>query len=84
MPRYPRIRDLREDADLFQKNLAEMLRCSQQTYSDYECGKTDVPTEVLIALADFYDTTTDFILGRTNERDLVSDRKKRKNTGKRK
>lgn len=70
MSYYPRIRDLREDADLYQKNLASLLHCSQQTYSDYECGKTDIPTEVLIFLADFYDTTTDYILGRTNDRDI--------------
>ncbi|MBE5803659.1 MAG: helix-turn-helix transcriptional regulator [Clostridiales bacterium] len=65
MPHYPRIRDLREDRDLLQKDLAKLLHCSQQTYSDYECGKVDIPTEALIALADFYQTTTDYILGRT-------------------
>ena len=68
MLRYQRIRDLREDADLYQKELAKYLNCSQQTYSDYECGKVDIPTEVLIALADYYDTTTDYYLGRTNRR----------------
>ena len=68
MKLYRRIRDLREDADLYQKQIAAILNCSQQTYSDYECGKTDVPTEVLIKLADYYDTTTDYILGRTNDR----------------
>ena len=61
--RYQRIRDLREDADLYQKQLAQMLNCSQQTYSDYECGKVDIPTEVLIRLADFYGTTTDYSTG---------------------
>ena len=64
--KYQRIRDLREDADLKQKQLAELLHCSQQTYSDYECGKLDIPTDVLIKLADFYDTTTDYILGRSD------------------
>ena len=68
MPKYQRIRDLREDADLYQKDLAKLLNCSQQTYSDYECGKVDIPTEVLIHLADYYGTTTDYILGRTNNR----------------
>ncbi len=68
MKRYPRIRDLREDADLYQKDVARLLNCSQQTYSDYECGKVDIPTEVLLTLADYYDTTTDYILGRTNQR----------------
>lgn len=66
---YPRIRDLREDADLYQKDLVKILNCSQQTYSDYERGKLDIPTEVLLALADYYNTTTDYILGRTNRRD---------------
>lgn len=69
MPCYPRIRDLREDSDLYQKDLAKLLRCSQQTYSDYECGKVDIPTEVLLRLADYYHTTTDYILGRTNRRE---------------
>lgn len=64
--RYPRIRDLREDADLYQKHLAEILHCSQRIYSNYERGDVDIPTDVLIRLADFYDTTTDYILGRTN------------------
>jgi len=68
MRKYQRIRDLREDADLYQRDLAKLLNCSQQTYSDYECGKVDIPTEVLILLADYYDTTTDYILGRTNDR----------------
>lgn len=66
---YPRIRDLREDADLYQKDLVKILNCSQQTYSDYERGKLDIPTEVLLLLADYYNTTTDYILGRTNRRD---------------
>lgn len=67
MPRYPRIRDLREDSDLKQKDLSAMLHCSQQTYSDYELGKTDIPTEILIRLADFYDTSIDYLLGRTDD-----------------
>lgn len=66
---YPRIRDLRENADLYQKDLVKILNCSQQTYSDYERGKLDIPTEVLLLLADYYNTTTDYILGRTNRRD---------------
>ena len=66
--RYERIKDLREDADLRQKDLAKLLNCSQQTYSDYEHGKVDIPTEVLIALADYYGTSVDYILGRTNVR----------------
>lgn len=66
--KYQRIRDLREDADLYQRELASMLCCSQRIYSNYERGDVDIPTSVLIKLADFYDTTTDYILGRTNYR----------------
>ena len=67
--KYQRIRDLREDADMYQKELAELLHCSQQTYSDYECGKLDIPTDVRIRLAEIYDTTTDYILGLTAHRE---------------
>ena len=67
--RYQRIRDLREDADMVQKELAKLLHCSQQTYSDYECGKLDIPTDVLSKLAEIYDTTTDYILGLTVHRE---------------
>lgn len=67
MPHYPRIRNMREDADLKQKTLSSLLYCSQQTYSDYEHGKTDIPTEVLIKLADFYHTSTDYLLGRIDD-----------------
>ena len=63
---YRRIRDLREDADLFQKDIAEYLQCTQVCYSQYELGKRDIPTDVLIKLADFYNTSTDYLLGRTN------------------
>ena len=62
---YERIRNLREDRDLKQSDLAEMLNCTQVCYSNYETGKRDVPTEVLIRLADFYGTSTDYLLGRT-------------------
>ena len=51
---YRRIRDLREDSDLFQKDLAEYLQCSQVCYSHYEMGKRDIPTDVLIKLANYY------------------------------
>ena len=65
---YRRIRDLREDSDLRQKDLAEYLRCSQVCYSHYEMGKRDIPTDVLIRLADYYRTSTDYLLGRTDLR----------------
>ena len=60
---YKRIRDLREDADLTQKEMAKILNCSQQVYSNYELGQRDIPTVVLISLAKFHKTTTDYILG---------------------
>lgn len=66
---YRRIRELREDSDRKQRELAQALCCSQQTYSDYECGKVDIPTSVLIALADYYATTTDYLLGLTQRRE---------------
>ncbi len=65
---YRRIRDLREDRDLYQKDLAAYLQCTQVCYSHYEMGKRDIPTDVLIKLADFYQTGTDYLLGRTDER----------------
>lgn len=65
---YTRIRDLREDKDLTQKQLAEILGMSQTGYSKYETGENDIPTHILIKLADFYGTTTDYILGRTTEK----------------
>ncbi|MBE7021265.1 MAG: helix-turn-helix transcriptional regulator [Ruminococcaceae bacterium] len=64
---YKRIRELREDNDLLQKHLAEYLHCSQVAYSRYELGTRDIPTEVLILLAKFYDTSVDYLLGLTNE-----------------
>jgi len=63
---YCRIKELREDRDLRQADLAKYLNCSQVAYSHYELGKRDIPTEVLIALAEFYHTSTDYILGRTD------------------
>lgn len=65
---YPRIRDLREDLDLNQKDLADYLHCSQACYSYYESGNRDIPTEILSKLADYYHTSTDYLLGRTDER----------------
>lgn len=65
---YRRIRDLREDSDLTQKQMAEILNCSQQVYSNYELGQRDIPTAILIALAKYHETTTDYILGLTNKK----------------
>lgn len=63
---FQRIRDLREDNDLKQTQIAKVLNCSQQVYSNYELGQRDIPTSILITLADYYDVSTDYILGRTN------------------
>lgn len=63
---YKRIRDLREDRDLNQTQIAEMLGMSQTGYSKYETGENDIPTTVLIKLAKFYKTSTDYILGLTD------------------
>ena len=71
---YVRIRELREDHDLRQEDVAKMLNMSQTGYSKYETGENDVPTSVLIALADFYHVTTDYLLGRTNSSKPYSDR----------
>ena len=65
---YRRIRDLRVDRDLLQKDLAEYLQCTQVCYSHYEIGKRDIPTDVLIKLADFYGTSIDYLLSRTDEK----------------
>ncbi len=65
---YKRIRDLREDNDLTQKQVAEILHCSQQVYSNYELGQRDIPTAILIALAQYYKTSTDYILGLTDKK----------------
>lgn len=61
-----RLRDLREDKDLKQKDIASVLCISQTSYSKYETGKRDMPMSFIERLADFYDTSTDYILGRTD------------------
>ena len=63
---YSRVRDLREDQDLTQRELATHLCCSQQVYSNYELGQRDIPTDILIKLSKFYGVSTDYILGLTN------------------
>lgn len=64
---YPRIRELREDHDLTQRQVAEILHMPQPQYFRYEQGYRDIPTDILIALADLYQTSTDYILGRTSK-----------------
>lgn len=65
---YERIRNLREDKDLTQKQIGELLHMSQTGYNQYEIGKNDIPTKVLIELAKFYETSTDYLLELTNEK----------------
>lgn len=64
---YPRIRDLREDHDLSQQEVANYLQMKQPQYSRYERGLRDIPTDILIQLAKLYQTSTDYLLGLTNE-----------------
>ena len=66
---FRRIRDLREDRDLTQKEMAEYLKIHQTTYSDYEIGNLNIPVDILIKLADFYNTTIDYLVERTDDPD---------------
>ena len=63
-----KIRDLREDRDLTQAQLGKLLGLPQRTYSYYECGQRTIPTELLIQLAQFYNTSVDYLLGLTDEK----------------
>lgn len=67
MPYYKRLRELREDHDLSQRKLASILNLTQPQYFRYEQGYRDLPTDILIRLANLYDTSTDYILGRTDD-----------------
>ncbi|TMV50641.1 helix-turn-helix transcriptional regulator [Paenibacillus mesophilus] len=75
---YERIRNMREDKDLSQEKLCEYLNCKQRTYSDYERGKLDIPTALLIALADFHQTSIDYLLGRTDQKTPYPPRAKKR------
>ena len=63
-----RLRDLREDKDLKQKDIAELLKVHQTTYSDYELGRLNIPIAALHMLADYYGVSVDYLLGRTNSK----------------
>lgn len=65
---YETIRNLREDRDLTQKQMGEILNCSQRIYSNYERGDVDIPTSILIKLAEFHNTSVDYLLGLTTEK----------------
>ena len=75
---YDRIRDLREDMDKSQKDVAEYLNCSQVAYSYYEIGKRDIPTATLIRLADYYKCSIDYLLGRTDVKEPYPEKKRKK------
>ena len=64
-----RIRDLREDNDMSHAEMAKILQCSQQTYSRYELHTTEIPLESLILLAEYYHTSTDYLLGITDQKE---------------
>lgn len=68
---YKRIRDLREDKDLTQKQMGEILSCSQRVYSNYERGELDIPTEILIKLGDFHNVSVDYLLERTDNKKMI-------------
>lgn len=68
MERYQRIRDLREDHDLTQAQVGEAIHIPQRTYAYYESGQRMIPPHVLCALADFYNVSVDYLLGRTDKR----------------
>lgn len=68
--RYQRIRDLREDKDMTQTQMAKILSCSQRIYSNYERGDVDIPTDILIKIADYHNVSIDYLLGRTNNQTL--------------
>ena len=69
MKPYSRIRAFREDKDMTQTEIAQILHCSQRIYSNYECGDVDIPTEILRTLALFHGTSVDYLLGLTNVRE---------------
>lgn len=64
-----RIRDLREDKDMSQTEMAEILHCSQRIYSNYERGEVNIPNHILIALAAFHNTSVDYLLGLTDRKE---------------
>lgn len=73
---YSRLRDLREDSDLSIRKLAELLHMQRTTYHNYETGKREVPFELAIILAKFYDVSLDYIAGLTNDKTSPQKRKK--------
>lgn len=77
MAYYRRLRDIREDHDLTQRQVAAILGMPQPQYNRYEQGLRDIPTTVLIQLADLYETSTDYLLGRTDDAETIRKQKKK-------
>lgn len=69
--KFQRIQDLRIDSDLSQKKIGEILHISQRSYSHYETGSRNIPIEMLIRLADYYDTTIDYLVGRSDNKEPI-------------
>lgn len=73
--KYERLRNLREDRDMTQAEVGEYLHISQRSYAHFEAGTRGIPVEVLIALADLYEVNLDYLVGRTNQKDMLSKEK---------
>ena len=68
--KFQRIQDLRTDADMSQKQFSEILHISQRSYSHYETGSRNIPVEMLIRLANYYDISVDYLVGRTDKKEM--------------
>ena len=68
--KFQRIQDLRTDADLSQRQLSEILHISQRSYSHYETGSRNIPIEMLIRLANYYDISIEYLVGRTDKKEM--------------
>ncbi|MGN0506864.1 MAG: helix-turn-helix domain-containing protein [Lachnospiraceae bacterium] len=71
MNKYQRLRDLREDADMTQAQIGKYLNISQRSYAHFEAGTRGIPIEILIALADLYKVNLDYLVGRTDKKDML-------------
>lgn len=71
MTKYTRLRDMREDADLTQAQLGKILNISQRSYAHFEAGTRSIPIEILISLADYYKVNLDYLVGRTNRKEML-------------
>lgn len=74
--KYERLRNLREDRDMTQAKVGEYLHISQRSYAHFEAGTRGIPVEVLVSLADLYEVNLDYLVGRTNQKDMLPKEKK--------